>query len=1277
MIGDFLNHIIKYFYSKKIIFVAVIIGFLSIFLFGALKININESIFSALPQGDSFSKFSKLIDQGDLSNQIIFSLKVEGNDTEELEILVSAFSDSLDSYAKSYLKDVTIERPDIETKVYNYFYYNFPKFINDEYYELIANKIQQDSLHKTFANSQRSLLAPGGFMFKEFILKDPLFISGEFFNRLNRETNFSKLNIEDGYVFSENKEDLLITAKTTFNLSDNKKNVELYNVLNKLKTNWNTQHPSHKFDYFGTFQIGAENGIQVKKDTALTLIITLILILLVLFVFYRKLLIPLYFMLPIVFGGLFALGMIGYFKSEVSGISLATGAVVFGIILDFSFHFFTHLQHTKSISETIKEISAPLLTGAVTTIMAFGALLVTSSSVLQDFGLFAALSIIGAAVFTLTGLPILLKLFRFNYSSFGSSKREFVITIPTQYRKLFVGLVVILTGIFLYFSFDIQFDGDLDNLSLHSQRLKDKEKELVGLNPETEKKLYLFAEGNTYEKANIFNYNLYQKIQELQNEKKIKSSFSAGKFIVPDSISTYRLNLWKSFWEIHKTDMFNEFDQTADSLGFNPQAFSSFKEWISTTSIQNTSNSDILKELGLIDLINIKDTQTTFITTIVVDKVLLSEVQQELISLEGISAFNKAEVATELLSIVKDDFNFILLISSLLVFISLLIIYGRIEMALFTFIPMVISWIWILGIASLFDIKFNFVNIVIATFIFGLGDDFSIFVTDGLLHKYKYKKNTLGSYNTAIVLSALTTMIGTGALFFAEHPAINSVSIISVLGIFCILIISIVVQPFLFNLFIQKRVDIKKTPLTLFAFIISVFEFSWFVFGCIVAYIILAFILIMPFPKKKKKLFFNAVLSYSAWSVMYSAIHLRKKILNRENLDLKNPSIIIANHSSFLDILMILLLNPKIIIMVKGWVFNSFLFGPLVRYAGYIYVGDNPTEDLETIKLRIKDGYSLAIFPEGSRSENDDIRRFHKGAFFLAHELNLDITPLLIHGVSYVLPKSEFFVKSGHINLKFLPRIKANDLSWGDNFGKRTKSISKHFKEEYLKFKDEKENGESLYFRVFANYVYKGPVLEWYLYIIWKLEFKNFEYYHTLLKDKNNIIDVGCGYGYLSYFLHYKNPNRTILGVDYDEEKINIAKNGFDKTENLVFKNLDITTYAFKQVDAILLNDVLHYFSKEKQFQLLKKCAANLTDGGILLIRDGITDIKDKHKKTQFTEKLSTEIFSFNKKEENFHFFSSTDIRIFAEENNLLFSMEEHSDKTSNVLFILKKATIN
>ena len=1271
MLSNTINNIITFFTKRSLLFVFVLLVFLGVFSLGILKINVNESIFSMLPKGNSFSQFSKLIDQGELTNQVVFTLDIENIESDKLVELTRVLSDSLNSFSEVYLKDIIIERPDLQNKVFDYFYTNFPAFIDKEYYKNIKHKINRDSIGIHLSNAQRNLLAPGGFMFRDFVLKDPLSISGDFFKELNEKNNISNLNVEDGFVFSEDKKQLLITAKTKFDASDNKKNIELYNSLNQLKENWNGLHPKQQLGYFGTFQIGAENGIQVKKDTFLTLIITLIIILLILFIFYRKILIPLYFMLPLIFGAAFALGMMGYFKNEISGISIATGAVVFGIILDYSFHFFTHLQHTKSISQTIKEITSPLLTGGFTTIMAFAALQFTNSKVLQDFGLFAALSLTGAAVFTLIGLPIILKLFKFKYSSANKRSLSLNIVIPQKIRKVFVFGVAVLTAIFFYFASDIQFDGDLDNLSFHSQDLKEQENKLMGINPEKEKKIYLFAEAVDYETANQSNFNLYTKIKEFESKGKIKSSFSTSQFIIPKEVADNRNKVWDEFWGNHKELFLSNFNRSSDSLGFNKSAFIGFEEWISSTT-ELSDNNELYAELGLADFINQTDSKTTFITTAVVKKELVGEIQRELTQISGVSAFNRAEVATELLTTVKDDFNFILLVSSLLVFISLLIIYGRIEMALFTFIPMVISWIWILGIAGLFGLKFNFVNIVIATFIFGLGDDFSIFVTDGLLHKYKHKKNTLGSYNMAIVLSALTTMVGTGVLFFAKHPAIHSVSVISVLGILCVLLVSIIVQPFLFNLFVQNRIDKKKTPLTLVAFLVSIFEFSFYVAGCINAYSVLVTLYLFPAPKKHKRYFLNSVLSYSSWFIMYSALHVRKKVYKKQ-LDLSKPSIIVTNHTSFLDILITLSLSPKIIIVVKDWVYKSALFGPLVRYAGFIYIGDGPEANLEMMKKRVADGYSILIFPEGARSKDDKIRRFHKGAFFLAKELKLDITPLLTYGCSYVLPKTEYFVKTGSINLKFLLRIKAEDLSWGDTFGQRTKSISKYFKEEYLKFKDEQENGKVLFPRVFANYVYKGPFLEWYLKIKWRFEAVNYEYYNKLLKGKEQIMDVGCGYGYLSYFLHYKDESREILGVDYDEEKISVANNGFDKTAQLKFETVDINTYQIEQKDAILLNDVLHYFSAEKQQTLLEKCANSLTDNGIILIRDGITDFKERHAKTQKTERYSTKLLGFNKKEEEFHFFSSDYIRNFAKQFNLSVQMEEQSHKTSNVLFILKK----
>jgi len=187
------------------------------------------------------------------------------------------------------------------------------------------------------------------------------------------------------------------------------------------------------------------------------------------------------------------------------------------------------------------------------------------------------------------------------------------------------------------------------------------------------------------------------------------------------------------------------------------------------------------------------------------------------------------------------------------------------------------------------------------------------------------------------------------------------------------------------------------------------------------------------------------------------------------------------------------------------------------------------------------------------------------------------------------------------------------------------------------------------------------------------MEANNYDFYNTLLKDKNTILDVGCGYGYLSYFLHYKDETRKIIGLDYDAEKISIAANGFDKTDTLKFEYANVLHYDFEKQDAILLNDVLHYFSEEKQFQLLKKCVSNLNEKGIILIRDGITDFKEKHKNTELSEKLSTKFFAFNKKEEAFHFFSSKNIYTFAQENGFTCELIQHSKKTSNVLFILKK----
>ena len=63
------------------------------------------------------------------------------------------------------------------------------------------------------------------------------------------------------------------------------------------------------------------------------------------------------------------------------------------------------------------------------------------------------------------------------------------------------------------------------------------------------------------------------------------------------------------------------------------------------------------------------------------------------------------------------------------------------------------------------------------------------------------------------------------------------------------------------------------------------------------------------------------------------------------------------------------------------------------------------------------------IFPEGTRSADCSILRFHRGAFYLAEQLQIDIIPVMIHGVGHVLPKQEFMLRKGEIRIQVMPRI--------------------------------------------------------------------------------------------------------------------------------------------------------------------------------------------------------------------------------------------------------------
>ncbi len=172
-------------------------------------------------------------------------------------------------------------------------------------------------------------------------------------------------------------------------------------------------------------------------------------------------------------------------------------------------------------------------------------------------------------------------------------------------------------------------------------------------------------------------------------------------------------------------------------------------------------------------------------------------------------------LTTTIVNNLSDNFNYIGWACGFIVFFFLWFSLGSIELALLSFLPMAVSWIWILGIMSLFGIQFNVVNIILATFIFGQGDDYTIFMTEGCQYEYAYRRKMLSSYKYSIIISALIMFIGIGALIVAKHPALFSLAEVTIIGMFSVVLMAYLFPPLIFRWLVYIHGKERYRPLTL------------------------------------------------------------------------------------------------------------------------------------------------------------------------------------------------------------------------------------------------------------------------------------------------------------------------------------------------------------------------------------------------------------------------------------------------------------------------------
>jgi len=1182
-----------YLASKKIvgffalIFLALSLGFL------ASKITFEEDITKLIPANKKNSDAQKVLKSVNFADKIIVNIKRESaGSINDLTQYATQFIDSINNTSSDYFTKIQGKIEDEEIlNTLDFVYNNLPHFLEESDYKTIQNKLLKDSIEAITKANYKTLISPSGMVAKETILRDPLGLSFLALKKLQQLSFGNEFTMQNGFLLSKDKKHILLFISPTHASSETSENAlfseQLYSLNTKLNHAFKGKVSS---EYFGGVLVAVANAKQIKKDIQLTVGIAITFLLIILIVFYRRLSVPLILFTPTAFGALLAVALLFLIRTRISAISLGIGSVLLGITLDYALHILTHIRSNNNVKALYQEITKPILMSSLTTALAFLCLLFLDSQALQDLGLFAALSVLGASTFALIFIPLV-------YKEQSHAKKSTVIDKVASYsfhknKWALIGLALLF--FMSYFTYNkVTFNNDLANLNFEPTELREAQDRLDALTNINSKSVYIAAYGTNENNVLLANDSIFSTLKDLKEKDSIIGFSSISALIKSTEIQKQQLTTWNSFWsEEIKQNTQNNLIESGLKLGFKPSSFQEFYTHLNSgfTTLEIEAFK-AFKTISVDDYIATKDNFTT-ITTLVKLKDeqaenLFNKFENDLQTL----VIDRKQMNETFLGNLKTDFNSLVGYSFIVVLLLLLLFYRSFSLTLVTLLPIALTWFLTIGIMGLLDIQFNIFNIIITTFIFGLGIDYSIFITNGLLHELRTGESSLPTHKTSILLSVITTILGVGVLIFAKHPALHSISLVSLIGILSSMLISFTLQPILFSFFIGSKHS-RSSPILMF--IHSSISFTYYGLGGLLLSLIgIAVMKLVPISMKIKMNWFHRIMSKFMKSVLDSYPFFRTKVINESNETFEKQAMIIANHTSFLDILAIGMLHPKMIFLVNDWVYNSPFFGKAVKLAGFYPVSSGIEKGVDHLQKKVDQGYSLMAFPEGTRSYTNKAKRFHKGAFFLAEKFKLDIVPVMIHGNSEVLPKGNFVIKRGTISVKILDRIPFEDEMFSGTTRDTTKKISAYFKNQFNDFRKVIEGEKYFHSVVLEEFRYKGDDL----YKQVKLDLNTNKDSYKIIMDavgaRDSILHLSKSCGQLDFLLALDRPNRKIFTYFENKPVSDIIKNSY-------LSNNHYKISVLETVEANLNNKA----------NVLILGAINLTNNQIeVVIMNGVTKI--------------------------------------------------------------------
>lgn len=350
---------------------------------------------------------------------------------------------------------------------------------------------------------------------------------------------------------------------------------------------------------------------------------------------------------------------------------------------------------------------------------------------------------------------------------------------------------------------------------------------------------------------------------------------------------------------------------------------------------------------------------------------------------------------------------------------------------------------------------------------------------------------------------------------------------------------------FEFTPFTHRKGKRREASLTLGRICRSIYALAYYVSGLVFVYlprIVWDFKITKPSPGKFRRL--HRMIRTSALGILRRLPGSRVSIKYHTDVDLSRPCMIVANHQSQIDLPCMMALNEGIVFLVKDWVWKNPLVGPIVREAGFVNVDHGFENNLDQLREKVAQGYSIAVFPEGTRSSDGTPGRFHQGAFYMARELGLDIVPVAISGTGRYMGKDDVWFRKADITCSVLQPLRRDRLQ-----GLTLRQEASAAKEAITAALDPDRDGRWIESLVMYKYAWRG----WHIVAQAKKALRTGPC--SLEINASRVIILNSGIGTMAIYWALKYGNVKFIACECSEDEHRIAAATAGIPSNLEFVN--------------------------------------------------------------------------------------------------------------------------